>query len=254
MKSNTASIALKTGLVAAILLPLLNGLDAKPQNSDRSDNSNVAARLICYEVKPEFQEVFRKSISEYILYSRRKAGNILSEAYHEQYRPSMLWIIERWDNLSELDKISRSHQYKTIDSLSKIGTLQAPKTMYVKDLEPLSKERWRSKANKEDRPITIMLFVDSKQGTENEFRKVYHSAMPPFRAEVGVINYQLSRFEDDSSRFVTYEKFRNEDAFKYHLNFPPIKPVIEYLNTSIKVQPFQTGLHRLVEFVPMMRE
>ena len=95
-------------------------------------------------------------------------------------------------------------------------------------------------------PIVIMLFVDSKKGTEDDFTKLYDTAMPKFRSEPGVITYGLSQFEDDRTQFVTYEKFRNEDAFKYHLNFPPIQPVLDYLNTSIKRQPFQTGLHRLV--------
>jgi quinol monooxygenase YgiN len=78
--------------------------------------------------------------------------------------------------------------------------------------------------------------------------------MPQFRSEPGVINYQLSQLQEDSTRFVTYEKFRSEDAFQYHLNFPPIQPVIDYLNSSIKKQPFQTGLHRLIEFAPENRK
>jgi len=78
--------------------------------------------------------------------------------------------------------------------------------------------------------------------------------MPQFRSEPGVINYQLSQLEEDGTQFVTYEKFRNEDAFQYHLNFPPIQPVIDYLNTSIKKQPFETGLHRLIEFAPVIRQ
>jgi quinol monooxygenase YgiN len=122
--------------------------------------------------------------------------------------------------------------------------------IYVRDLEPLTKQQWSSVAGKQDQPLTIMLFVDAKPGTENNFKEVYHTAMPKFRSEPGVINYQLSQLEEDSTQFVTYEKFKNEDAFKYHLNFPPIQPVIDYLNTSIKKQPFQTGLHRLIEFAP----
>ena len=106
-------------------------------------------------------------------------------------------------------------------------------------------------AKKEDKPLTIMLFVDAKTGTADNFKTVYHTAMPQFRGEPGVINYQLSQLDEDSTQFVTYEKFRNEDAFQYHLNFPPIQPVIDYLNTSIKKQPFQTGLHRLKRFAPL---
>jgi quinol monooxygenase YgiN len=254
MKANKLSTVSKTSLAAAVLFFTLNGLDVKTQNSNQSADIRVAARLIRYEVKPDFQTAFRKAISDYVLYSLSMESNILSEAYYEEDKPSVLWIIERWTNKTGLDKISSSIQLKAIDSLSKFGIRLPVKTIYVKDLEPLSKQQWRNRANKEDKPITVMLFVDSKGGTENNFKKVYHAAMPQFRSEAGVVNYQLSQLEDDSSRFVTYEKFRNEDAFQYHLNFPPIRPVINYLNTSIKKQPFQTGLHRLIEFAPLIRE
>jgi quinol monooxygenase YgiN len=78
--------------------------------------------------------------------------------------------------------------------------------------------------------------------------------MPQFRSEDGVVTYQLSQLEDDSTQFVTYEKFRSNEAFQFHLNFPPIRPVIDYLNTSIKKQPFQDGIHNLIEFAPLTRE
>lgn len=231
-------------------LLLAIGLDVTAQVSNKPESSNAVTRLTRYEVKPAFQMVFRKAISDYVLYSLDMESNILSEAYYEQDKPSVLWIIERWSNRSVLGKISQSVHFKSIDSLSRDGLTQAVETIYVKDLMPLSKLQWRNKAGREDKPLTIMLFVDSKAGTEEIFMEVYNTAMPEFRNEPGVINYQLSQFEDDNTRFVTYEKFRNEDAFQYHLNFPPIKPVIDYLNTSIKKQPFQSGLHKLVAFAP----
>jgi quinol monooxygenase YgiN len=252
MKAKKLLTLSKVGLAAATLLLTLNSMDTEEQHPIQLDNSKVAARLIRYEVKPELQVVFRKAISDYILYSLNIESNILSEAYYEQDKPSVLWIIERWGNKTALDKISRSMQFKAIDSLSKNGLIQPVEMFYVKDLEPLSKQQWRNSAAKEDKPVTVMLFVDSKPGTENNFKEVYHTAMPQFRSEPGVINYQLSQFENDSTRFVTYEKFRSEDAFQYHLNFPPIKPVIDYLNTSIKQQPFQIGLHRLIAFASLL--
>jgi len=93
-----------------------------------------------------------------------------------------------------------------------------------------------------------MLFVDSKPGTLEAFKTIYHTAMPQFRSEPGVITYQFSQSTDDNETFITFEKFRSDEAFQYHLNFPPIQPVIDYLNTSIKEQPFQKGLHTLIQF------
>jgi len=138
--------------------------------------------------------------------------------------------------------------------LARKALIKPTQNTYIKDLEPLSKEQWRRVAARADKPITIMLFVDAKAGTEADFKRIYHAAMPQFRAEPGVINYQLSQFEEDSTQFVTYEKFKDDAGFQYHLNFPPIQPVIDYLNTNIKKQPFQSGLHRLIEFSPLIRE
>jgi quinol monooxygenase YgiN len=154
----------------------------------------------------------------------------------------------------ELEKAGKSASFKALESLAKTALSTQAKRIDIKDLEPISKQQWRSVVRKTDDPITIMLFVDAKAGTDRDFKTVYHTAMPQFRQEPGVIAYQLSQLETDSTQFVTYEKFRNEDAFQYHLKFPPIQPVIDYLNTSIKKQPFQTGLHRLVEFAPLIRE
>lgn len=223
----------------------------KKEQPDRQDS--IVARLIRYEVQPEFQAAFRQAVSDYVFHSLKLETNVLSEAYYEQADSTVLWIIERWSSKDGLDEAGKSAGFKAIESLSHSSLKQPAKTIYVQDLEPLPKSQWRSAAEKQDQPLTIILFVDAEPGTENTFKEVYHTAMPQFRSEPGVINYQLSQLEEDSTQFVTYEKFRNEDAFRYHLNFPPIQPVIDYLNTSIKKQPFEAGLHRLIEFAPAIR-
>lgn len=218
-----------------------------------ADNEEDVTVLTRYEVKKGYKKKFRKVLRKYVRHAIANKSNIMAEAYYEQENPSILWVIERWDSKSGLEKMRNGVKFKLIKLLSEKKLIQPAKTIYVKDLEPISKKEWRREPKGEDKPITIMLFVDSKVGTEGFFKEVYHTAMPQFRSEPGVINYQLSQLEEDSTQFVTYEKFRSEDAFQYHLNFPPIQPVIDYLNTSIKKQPFQTGLHRLIAFTPKKR-
>lgn len=215
-----------------------------------ADNEEEVTVLTRYEVKKGYKKKFRKVLSKYVIHAIANKSNVMAEAYYEQENPSVLWVIERWNSKSGLENMRNSVKLKLTKLLSDKKVVQPAKTIYAKDLEPISKKEWRKEPKEEDKPITIMLFVDSKAGTEGAFKEVYHTAMPQFRSEPGVINYQLSQLEDDSTQFVTYEKFRSEDAFQYHLNFPPIQPVIDYLNTSIKKQPFQTGLHRLIAFAP----
>ena len=211
------------------------------------------AVLARYEVKKGYRKLFRRAIRRYVKQAMAQETNIMAEAYREQENSSVLWVMERWSSQSGLNRMRAGAGYKLIQLFSEKKLTRPVKEIAIQDLEPISKSDWRRAPEKQDKPITIMLFVDSQPGTEANFKSVYHTAMPQFRGEPGVINYQLSQVKDDQSQFVTYEKFRNEAAFQYHLNFPPIQPVINYLNTGIKKQPFQTGLHRLVEFAPVKR-
>lgn len=212
---------------------LLGSICIKGQKAGKMEEIVVLSRF-----EAGHMEHTRELLHKYVKQAAGSKSNIMAEAYYEEQDSSIMWVIERWDSQRGFDEMKNK------------AKLTPAKTFYVKDLEPLSKSAWRRAPGKEDTPITIMLFVDCKVGTEGNFKEVYHTAMPQFRSEPGVINYQLSQLLDDSTQFVTYEKFRNQAAFQYHLNFPPIQPVIDYLNSSIKKQPFQAGLHRLIRFAP----
>lgn len=214
----------------------------------------VIGRLTRYVVKPAYQENLRKLLSDYVARALTEEGNIQVEAYYERDDQSVMWLIERWKNRNELERFGSGAQSKAITALDLTTLITNPKIYHVTDLEPLSKTQWRRAASAQDDPLTVMLFVDSKAGTQEDFKTIYHQAMPQFRSEPGVVIYQLSQVQGEDTVFVTFEKFRNQQAFDYHLNFPPIKPVIGYLQTSIKKQPFQIGLHTLVEFAPLTRE
>jgi len=241
-------------LLALMMIWLgLNSLPAAAKEPGKNNRETVVV-LTKYDVKDGYREQFREALKNYVAQALTNQGNIMAEAYSGQEQPLVFWVIERWNSKSDFEKTGKMKPFKTIASLAENALSKPAQKIYLKDLEPLSKKQWRTDAGPSDKPLTIMLFVDAKPGTAHRFMKVYHEAMPRFRSEPGVINYQLSQLEEDSTRFVTYEKFRNEDAFQYHLNFPPIKPVIDYLNTSIRKQPFQAGLHRLVELAPVDRQ
>jgi quinol monooxygenase YgiN len=242
----------KTTLIFTALF-LSIGTFATAQNSDRKEEE-IVAKITRYEVKKEYQAEFQKVISNYVLKSLSNDNSIMSEAYFEQNNKSVIWLFERWTNQSKLDKFRNNSISKELISLEKTALVKPEKIIYIKDLEPISKQQWRRASKIQDDQLTIILFVDAKKGTEENFKTVYHTAMPQFRSEPGVVTYQLSQLKEDNSQFVTFEKFRSKDAFQFHLNFPPIQPVIDYLNTSIKKQPFQDGIHNLIEFAPLIRE
>jgi quinol monooxygenase YgiN len=218
-------------------------------SADDSRPAQALAILTRYEVKPVYQDQFRKALSDYVRQALSSASNIMAEAYYEQEKPNVLWLIERWTSKKDLKRLHIENI-----SLDEMTQIKPVEIYMLKDLEPLTKQQWRRTAKKEDQPLTVILFVDAKKGTQENFKTIYHQAMPKFRSEPGVVTYQLSEIDGDSTQFVTYEKFRSNEAFQYHLKFPPIQPVLGYLNTSIKKPPFQDGIRNLVEFAPLTRE
>lgn len=250
MKSRKFLLPFRIGIRWIIVCFTLNSLTASAQQKPRPAGNSAIAVLTKYDVRQEYQQQFREALRGYVTQAIGQEHNIMAEAYTEQENPSIFWVIERWDS-RQVFKAAKGKHVKSLASIME-RALSIPATItYVKDLEFLSRQQWRKAAQEGDEPLVIMLFVDAKPGTELLFKEVYHTAMPQFRSEPGVINYQLSQLEEESTRFVTYEKFRNEAAFQYHLNFPPIRPVIDYLNTSIRKQPFQSGLHRLILITPL---
>lgn len=242
--------AISKGILGIFSLLVMNGSSATAQIT--AENQEIVAKMTRYEVKKESQEKFQKTLADYVKKSISNGNNIMSEAYFEQEDHGVIWLFERWKNQDELEKFWKNA--KELNGLLKTALVKPERIIYVKDLEPLTQKEWRRTSKKGEEQLTIMLFVDAKKGTENNFMEVYHKAMPEFRSEQGVVTYQLSQLKEDASQFVTFEKFRNKEAFQYHLNFPPIQPVIDYLNTSIKKQPFQDGIHNLIEFAPLIRE
>lgn len=239
---NAALLCITMGL-------MLGGLSAKAVKQTMATGisaDTVVAIITRYDVKNGYGDRFREALKNYAAHALANENNIMVEAYSEQEQPLVMWVIERWNNKRSFDQFCRTRPFKSLEILCGSALLKPAQTIYVQDLEPVSRKQWRIAAAKADKPVTIMLFVNAQPGTARSFQEIYHKAMPSFRSEPGVINYQLSRFEHDSTRFVTYEKFRSEQSFQYHLNFPLIQPVIDYLNTSIIKQPFQAGLHRLV--------
>lgn len=257
MKTTTYKSITKKGFTIATAILLFMSGNAKAQNSIKIKTkvlTEAISKMTMYEVKPEQVTLFRETLKVYVKHSITSKDNIMTEAFYEQNKPNTLWLIERWNDKTQLERFSETSESKSLEVLSKKALIKPSKIYYVKDLEPLTKEQWRKSSKKEDDQLVIILFVDVKKGTEKEFKDLYHITMPQFRSEPGVVTYQLSEIDGDETQFVTYEKFRSNDAFQYHLHFPPIKPVIEYLETKIKTAPFQNGLHNLIEFAPLTRE
>jgi quinol monooxygenase YgiN len=209
-----------------------------------ASNSSITVVLTQYHVKTAYQDKFLVALSEYAISSLSATGNIMAEAYYEQGDACIMWTIERWNNQTYYKNNRESVATKVVGALVKTGLVAPVETIFMEDLELLSKEAVRN-------AITVMLLVDVKDGTEDHFRSINHEVMSALRQEPGVLAFQLSQVARHKTRFIIHKKFRDWDTFQYHLKDPALGPIIKFLQTYIKEPPFEKGYHHLIQFAPL---
>lgn len=223
---------------------------SKRAHNHVSDHSTTGV-LTQYHVKVAYRDNFLKALSMYTFSSIGAAGNITAAAYYEKGDTCTMWIIERWSNRTFYKKNKRTAAAKVVSALTKIGLASPVETIFIRDMEFLSKEGALNTSRTHHEPITVMLFVDVKEDTENHFKSINDVLLSAFLNEPGMLTFQLSQLSYHKTRFVVYKKFRDWDAFRYHLKDPALEPVIKFLQTSIKEPPLEKGYHRLIQFAPV---
>lgn len=222
----------------------------RPSHQRHADRSVIAV-VTEYHTKTAHQHEFVEALSAYVGCSLRAGGNIMSEAYYEKGDICVMWVIERWSNYHFYKKNSKSREGQVIRALTKTGVTIAVDTTFLKDLLSLSNQSLVIPSRGNNQPVTIMLLVDVKAGTEDQFRSINQTVMSVFRNKPGVLLFQLSKVIYDKTKFIVCKKFRDWDAFQYHLKDPALQPVITFLQTSVKEPPYEKGYHHLIQFAPL---
>jgi len=222
----------------------------KQQMGPIPDNAIIGV-LTQYHVKNSYRHRFLEALSEYAFSSLKTAGNIMAEAYYERGDLCIMWIIERWSSQAYYKDNKGSGAAKVVHALTKVGLASPVEITFIKDLELLSRESRGQLPGDNHRSLTIMLFIDLKEGTEDDFKLVNQVLLSAFRNDPGTLIFRLSQVANDKTRFVVYKKFRDREAFQHHLQDPAVEPVMRFLQTAVKEPPFERGYHHLVEFPPL---
>lgn len=214
------------------------------------DDIAVKAVLTHYRVKQAWQDKFLEVLRAYTYSSLNAAGNIMAEACYEHGNGCTIWLLERWTDQSSYRDNKESVEAKVVAALAKIGLTAPVETILIKDLEPDDANAdWRSYPT-DDRLLTIMLFIHVKARGRRLFRSINHDVMLALKEEPGVLFFQLSQLSGAKSSFIVYKKFRDWDAFQYHLKHPALDPLMKFLQHSVKEPPYEKGYHLLIQFAP----
>ncbi|MCF6405209.1 antibiotic biosynthesis monooxygenase [Chitinophaga filiformis] len=217
----------------------------------RGSDRAVVIVLTKYHAKTAYQHEFLEGLSAYVFSSLEATGNIMSEAFYEKGDFCIMWVMERWGNYDFYKKNRRSSEAGVVRHLAKTGLITAVETVFLKDLLLFSLARSRNPLKENDRQITVMLFIEVKSGAKNYFRSIKQAIISVFRDKPGMLHFQLSRVRCFRRRFIVCKKFRDWDAFQYHLKDPALQPVITFLQSAVKEPPYEKGYHHLIQFAPL---
>jgi len=213
----------------------------------------IIGRLMRFRAAPSLKVELYIALNQYVLSASDAEGNIMAEAYYQEDDDSILWVIERWSEARFLDNNEKKEPMLNIIALRLKDGNMPVEHIYFMDLLTLPNQTYRRMPNEGDDPYTVMFFVNTQEGSEENFKSIYHSSMPALRSDPGILIYQLFQDLTDDTKFITYEKFRSRSSFEDHLKSLSAGPVVGFLQNSLRNPSFEQGLQRLIEFAPLYR-
>jgi quinol monooxygenase YgiN len=90
--------------------------------------------------------------------------------------------------------------------------------------------------------IVITAFMKAKEGNGDDLEKVIQAFAPKFLKDPGCVMYQVHRRVDNLNNFFFYEKYKDDEALKYHSSAPHFKEMF------VAMKPFLEGKAEIAMF------
>ena len=89
--------------------------------------------------------------------------------------------------------------------------------------------------------LNVIAIMKSVAGKEDELKQILQTALPKFQQEPGCVSYSLMEDKDDSTHFLTFETWENEEALQAHFKGPTMTEITPTLQ-ALLVSPLE--LHK----------
>ena len=87
----------------------------------------------------------------------------------------------------------------------------------------------KSRLKNPDKPFTLLVRVQVKEGAEKQFEAAFAKAITATRKEKDNLGYDLNRDTQNPSRYLVYERWKNLAALEAHLKTPHLKALLAEL-------------------------
>lgn len=229
----------------AILTLISTSTKAQKAQSRMTKTSAAITMLVTFNVKPEQLEVFKTVLIEDAQNARNESGNITMELYQHKDKPNILYFFERWANQKALDGHFEKSYTKRVLELNRISLHNPMEILYLDDIYPLSKFELK-KPLLTDSPVDLVVVFKVKAGMQERFIQQFQKSVTKSRPETGNIAFHFHTVEDDNTKFVLYERWRNQAALDFHFEQPYTKELFELFKMALD-KPVEESLNFIVE-------
>jgi len=82
-------------------------------------------------------------------------------------------------------------------------------------------------------PVNVIAIFAAVPDRVRDLERVLSAMVEPTRAESGCVNYDLHRHAEDSSRFLLYEGWKDQEALDEHMATPHFKSMLKELDELV---------------------
>jgi quinol monooxygenase YgiN len=94
--------------------------------------------------------------------------------------------------------------------------------------------------------IVVAAVVKTVEGKGAEFEREFIKFAPKVRSDPGVITYVLNRDVREPERYLFYEKYEDDEAFKYHTSTEHFKKFFQDMGPNMVGSP-EVSVYQEVE-------
>ncbi len=173
-----------------------------------------------FSVKPDYKEVFKKAMLENQELVKQEEGNLEMRLFVEKNDPTSFFVYGRTINQEALNIHSKLVEERGIAGKMVDALQEQPTTWFLGENKPLP-DHDSKQANPEDDEVIIFFIFDAKAGYQNKLIAQFEKHVTHTRKEQGNILFDFYTINDTHTKYVVYERWRNEDAvWKTHMSQP----------------------------------
>ncbi|MBC7883790.1 MAG: antibiotic biosynthesis monooxygenase [Anaerolineae bacterium] len=195
-------------------------------------NNPPITMLVTFKTKPEMTNAFQKALLHDLVNARKELGCITMQLFVDKNDSSILFFFERWQNQSALDNHFAQTYTKAVLELAETALISPMEILYMEDLAPLSAEGIQGSSHEEDSVDLVVIFEVKAEGQER-FKAQFLNSVKYSRPEPGCVSFHIHAVKEINSKFVLYERWRNQEAFDFHLAQSYTKELFESFSATL---------------------